>query len=475
MKTYSLTKRMIAIVVSSQVALTLSLIVVGVLFARAQLKKAFDATLEGYAVSTLALVRYTETSPPVLWFDAELLPPPSDPAHPDLFEIRAADGKVLARSKGWEGPPAEAARPADLFPEFNMGGTPYRAIVLRNVSVLDKEEDDPYEEPAKVTVFYATSLAGIRARLTRLAIYFGLTSFLLLLAANALAAWSVRRGLEPLHELAAQAEKISVHNWSFRSPSDATLASELAPLARAIETVLDRLKESFRQQQDFTSNAAHELKTSVAIVKSTLQSLLHRPRTQHEYRAGLEGLLKDCNRLEALLRSMLRLARIEQLAEAGMPAKLAATELTSTCEAAIARMRALAGERNISLAFGNTGPVTMLADPEDLELVWLNLLENAVLYSPSGSKVTMSVKRNGGATAEISVADFGPGIPPEELPHIFERFRRGDPSRARTTGGFGLGLAICKALVEAYGGTIEAVNLPGRGAEMRVVLPAEVE
>jgi signal transduction histidine kinase len=89
--------------------------------------------------------------------------------------------------------------------------------------------------------------------------------------------------------------------------------------------------------------------------------------------------------------------------------------------------------------------------------------------------VTMSVKRNGGATAEISVADFGPGIPPEELPHIFERFRRGDPSRARTTGGFGLGLAICKALVEAYGGTIEAFNLPGRGAEMRVVLPAEAE
>jgi signal transduction histidine kinase len=475
MKTYSLTKRMIAIVVTCQIALTLSLILVGVLYARTQLKNAFDAALEGRAMSTLALVRYTETKPPVLMFDEELLPPAPDPAHPDMYEIRAADGKLLARSKGWEGLPAEPARQGELFPELNIGGAPYRVIVMRNVSVLDKEDDDPSVEPAKVTVFYAASLVENHARLATLALYVGLTSLLLLLAANALAAWSVRRGLEPLRELAAQAEKISVHNWSFRSPSDATLASELAPLARAIETVLARLKQSFRQQQDFTSDAAHELKTSVAIVKSTLQSLLHRPRTQHEYRAGLEGLLLDCNRLENLLKSMLRLARIEQLAETGIPTKLAATELTSTCEAALVRMRALAEERNISLEFQNTGPVTMLADPEDLELVWLNLLENSVLYSPPGSKVTLQVKRNGGAAAEVSVADYGPGIPPEELPHIFERFRRGDPSRARATGGFGLGLAICKALVEAYGGTIEAVNLPGQGAEMRVVLPTEAE
>ena len=87
----------------------------------------------------------------------------------------------------------------------------------------------------------------------------------------------------------------------------------------------------------------------------------------------------------------------------------------------------------------------MRADPEDLELIWLNLLENAVQYSPSGSQVKMRVNPNGGAMAEVSVSGFRPGHSSSELPHIFERFHRGDPSRARSTGGFGLGLAICKA------------------------------
>jgi len=471
-KTHSLTKRLIAIVLTCQVALTLSLILVGVLFARTQLKKAFDVSLQGRAVSTLALVRYTETTPATLYFDHELYPPPADPVHPDLFEIHTADGGLLARSKGWPGPAAGVLQSTKVFPEFEWEGAPYRAIVLRNVSVLDTEEDASTDPPAKVTVFYATSLAGIRARLTWLAIYIGFTSCALLLTANAFAAWSIRRGLAPLRELASQAEKISIHNWSFRAPSGAAVASELAPLAHAIESVLERLQRSFRQQQEFTSDAAHELKTSVAIVKSTLQTLLQRLRTQEEYRSGLEGLLKDSDRLDDLVKRMLLLARLEQRAETGSPAKGAATELTSTCEAAIARIRALAEERNVSLQFDNPGPISLQADPEELELIWLNLLENAVQFSPTGSQVTIRAKRNGGQTAEVTVADCGPGIPPEELPHIFERFRRADPSRARATGGFGLGLAICKALVETYGGTIEAVNLPGRGAEMRVVLPA---
>jgi signal transduction histidine kinase len=301
----------------------------------------------------------------------------------------------------------------------------------------------------------------------------GATSLLLLIVADAFAVWSVRRGLGPLRELAAQADTISVHNWNFSAPSGATLATELSPLVRAIEAVLGRLKESFRQQRDFTNDAAHELKTSVAIVKSTLQSLLQRPRSQQEYQAELEGLLEDCGRLEDLLGRMLHLARIEQLAENGMPSKLATTELTSTCEAAVSRIRKVAEARNVVLEFESPSAVYMRADPEDLELIWLNLLENAVQYSPKGSTVTLRVRRNGGAMVEVSVLDSGPGIPPTELPYIFERFHRGDPSRARSTGGFGLGLAICKALVNAYSGTIEAINLPGHGTQMRVQLPAE--
>jgi two-component system sensor histidine kinase BaeS len=175
--------------------------------------------------------------------------------------------------------------------------------------------------------------------------------------------------------------------------------------------------------------------------------------------------------LEDLLERMLRLARIEQLAGNGTPRNLATTELTSTCEAAIARMSTLAEQRNVSLEFEGPVAVSMRADPEDLELIWINLLENAVQYSPAGSIVKIRVQPAGGAMTEVTVSDSGPGIPPLELPHIFERFNRGDPSRARSTGGFGLGLAICKALVDAYGGRIEAINLPDHGTQVRVQLP----
>ena len=474
-KSFSLTRRIIATVVTCQLLLAIGLTLVAVMYARTELMRAFDTALEGKAMSALALVQFTEPKPHILAFDATLLPPPSDPAHQDQYEILASDGRLIARSGGWDGVPAEVSKSERRHTDFTLAGTPYRAISLRNIHVLDNEALEVDEGPQeRVTLVYASSLAGNRHRLAQLAALVGATSVLLLLLTSAFAVWSVRHGLAPLHELAAQANTISVHNWNFSAPPGDSMATELAPFVHAIESVLARLKDSFRQQRDFTNDAAHELKTSVAIVKSTLQSLLHRPRTQQEYETELEELLGDCGRLEDLLGRMLRLARLEQLAEDGVKPNLATTELTSTCESAISRIRKVADERNIVLQFESSAAVYMRADPEDLELIWLNLLENAVQYSPEDSTVRLHVRRNGGAMVEVSVMDSGPGIPPAELPHIFERFHRGDPSRARSTGGFGLGLAICKALVDAYSGTIEAINLPGQGTQMRVHLPAEL-
>jgi signal transduction histidine kinase len=475
MKSFSLTRRLIATVVTCQLVLAVGLTLVAVMYARSELMGAFDTALEGKAMSALSLVQFTEPKPHDLTFDGSLLPPPSDPVHQDQYEIRSQDGQLIARSAGWDTVPSEVSESQRRHADFHLSGAPYRAVLLRNVQIFDKEimDDGEVAPQARVTLVYASSLAGNRLRLTQLAALVGATSILLLLLTSAFAVWSVRHGLAPLHELAAQANTISVHNWNFSAPPGDSMATELAPFVHAIESVLARLKESFRQQRDFTNDAAHELKTSVAIVKSTLQSLLHRPRTQHEYETELEELLGDCGRLEDLLGRMLRLARLEQLAEDGVKPDLATTELTSTCESAISRIRKVAQARNISVQFESPAAVYMRADPEDLELIWLNLLENAVQYSPEDSTVTLNVRRNGGAMVEVSVVDSGPGIPPAELPHIFERFHRGDPSRARSTGGFGLGLAICKALVDAYNGSIEAVNLPGQGTQMRVQLPAE--
>jgi signal transduction histidine kinase len=467
---FSLTGRIIATVIGCQLLLITGLTVAAVVYGRAQLRKAFDAALEGRAMSTLALVRYSEDHPPALMFDMELLPPSSDPMHQDLFEIRRSNGQILAQSEGFP-PGAEPA--ADRYADFALAGIPYRALILRNVQVLDKEED--LQVTDRVTVIYGASLLGVQRNLEELGASVAGTSLLLLLLASVLVTWGVRRRLEPLHELAEQASAISVQNWNFHPPSEAKIDRELVPLTEAIETVLTRLHDSFRQQRDFTNDVAHELKTSVAIVKSTLQSLLHRPRSEQEYRGGLEQLLDDCGRLEDLLGRMLRLARIDQWVENGAPRNLAVTELTSTCEAAISRIQALANERDIKieLIHPDAEAIYLRAAPEDLELIWLNLLENAVRYSPTGANVVMRIERNGAGTAGISVEDSGPGISPDELPHVFERFRRNDPSRSRSTGGFGLGLAICKAFVAAYGGSIEAANRPVRGTKVRVQLPLE--
>ena len=470
MRRFSLTGRIIGTVIGCQLLLTAALTLASVLYARAELRRAFDAALQGRAMSVLALVRYTESGPQDVTFDPTLVSPPSDPVHKDIFEIQKANGQLVARSDLQF--PAGTEQAAEPVADFSLSGVPYRALALRNVDVLD-DEDDVSLPRTRVTVIYAASVFEMDRHLTELGIYVGGTSLLLLLLASALATWSVRRRLAPLRELAEQASAISASNWSFRPPVAAVMARELAPLTGAIEAVLKRLQESFRQQRDFTSDAAHELKTSVAVVKSSLQSLLQRRREEEEYRTGLERLLEDCGRLEDLLARMLRLARIEQWAEGGAPRSVGTTELTSTCEAAISRMQALARQRDIALELINPTSVHLRADPEDLELIWVNLLENAVQFSPAGSKVTVRIDRDANARVLVCVEDSGPGIPPEELPYIFERFRRGDRSRTRSSGGFGLGLAICKALVTALGGRIEAANRPGAGTEFRVQFPAE--
>jgi len=244
----------------------------------------------------------------------------------------------------------------------------------------------------------------------------------------------------------------------------------LAPLTAAMTQMLDGLHHAFTQQQEFLANAAHELKTPVAILKSTLQLLLQKSRSSEEYRAGLEQALDDMARLENLLHSMLRLARAEQWAAGSVQRQLEPVDLAATCQAAIDRLLPLARERDVNIRLCRNGHLLLRADPEDLELVWSNLLENAIRFSPQHEYVNVNVHSNGQLGC-VEVADKGPGIPAEELPHIFERFHRADPSRDRNTGGYGLGLAIAKAVINVYGGDIRPESQPGIGTRMIVSIP----
>ena len=324
-----------------------------------------------------------------------------------------------------------------------------------------------------MSIIYASPTVRLRQQVRAAGIIIAVASLVLLVLMAKFALRGVGKGLAPLQTLAEQAALVSTQDWELRLPEEVEQIAEIEPVARSMKETLARLQRSFVQQRDFLANAAHELKTPVAVLKSTLQSLLQRPRSSDEYRTGLNQSLEDIERLERLLQWMLRLARAEQWAHGALRRNLELIDLNANCEEAIERVRSLARSRNTQIVLSRNGPLLLRGDPEDLRLVWTNLLENAVRYSPEGSRVEVDLAQDKRDLARLTFKDYGVGIPSEELPHIFERFYRGDPSRTRATGGFGLGLAIAKALVEAYGGTISAESTPGKGTCMTVQLPLD--
>jgi signal transduction histidine kinase len=470
-KRHSIKTRLIVTVVLSQALLVAGLLSAGLFYAHRRLLATLDEGMQGRAMSLAALVRYTEDANQRLYFDQALVPPPLDRAHPDLFAVWTEKSGFLAHSANW---PAGLEIPPDGPNHWNLAQAqvPYRGLRLFKVPVLDREADVT-SPPETLTIVYAAPMIRLQKQVWDAGVFIVLTGLLLLGATVLLTLWGIGRELLPLQQLAAQAALISSRNWELHPPEKAEQIAELRPLTESMTTMLARLERSFVQQRQFIGNAAHELKTPVAVLKSTLQSLLQRPRDSDEYRAGLEHALEDLERLEQLLQWMLRLARAEQWAHGALRRDLPVVDITATCEEAVERIRHLGETRNTTICLSKDGAIPFRADPEDLQLVWANLLENAVRYSPPGGSVEFTVARGDGGSAQITVEDHGPGIPPEDLPRIFERFYRGDPSRTRATGGFGLGLAIAKALVEAYGGTITAESAPAKGTRMTVGLPVD--
>ncbi|HXM60979.1 MAG TPA: HAMP domain-containing sensor histidine kinase [Terriglobales bacterium] len=465
----SIKARLITIVVLSQTLLAAGLLFSGIFYTHQRLLSTLDAGMQARAMSVAALVRYAEDASGNVYFDDSLVPSSLDPAHPDLFAVWAERSGSLTQSANWPTGLGISPTGPDHW-RFKFAHVHYRGLRVFHVPVLDREEGKSFQ-PQSLTIVYAAPLNQLDEQVKQAGISIALSSLLLLAATVLLALWGIGRGLLPLQELAAQAELVSAHNWELHVPDDAQQIKELRPLTQSMTTMLARLQHSFDQQREFLGNAAHELKTPVAVLKSTLQSLLQRPRASEEYRAGLEHSLEDLERLEQLLQWMLRLARAEQWAHGALRRDLQVIDVTATCEEAIERVRHLAEGRNAKVHLSKNGPVPFRADPEDLQLVWINLLENAVRYGPEDGSVEVAMLRHEDGSVQIIFEDHGAGIAPADLPHVFERFYRGDPSRTRATGGFGLGLAIAKALVEAYGGTITADSTPGKGTRMTVELP----
>jgi signal transduction histidine kinase len=463
----SIKNQIIVAVLVSQLLLAIGLTVAVVLYSRAQLLAGFDIMLEGRVDSILAVIHDSEDGGQALVLDRSKLSLPGR----DLFEVWDDKGKLIWRTHNWQGAPTAVM--TSLSPTFRLsqGQFSYRGIIVRKAPIFDDEEA-PAVLARNVTIAYAASTRELDRRIFKIGLFAAGSSLLLLLFAGLFAAHGVTRGLAPVQELAAEAARVSAHHWSFNPPQSARIKEELAPLANALDTTLAGLRRAFDRERVFIADAAHELKTAVAILKSSLQLLACQPRSTEEYRTGLERSLEDCDRIEALVCNTLTLARAEQQADEYRSEEVQDVDLVINCEQSVADLRPLAEGRSVDLRCVTSNDVIVKGDPESLHTVWVNLLQNAIQHAPAGSTVVLKVTLSDPDTASVVVEDSGTGISPRELPYVFDRFRRGDPSRSRATGGFGLGLSICKAIVETYGGRIQIASPNGSGTRVSVTLPA---
>lgn len=279
-------------------------------------------------------------------------------------------------------------------------------------------------------------------------------------------AWLVARALRPIDDITAAAQRIAGGDLT-RRISTADAGSELGRLAGVLNSTFARLDAAFSQQARFTADAAHELRTPVAVILTHAQDALATPGASPEHREAFEAIERAARRMRRLLESLLQLARFEAGQE---PLQREDCDLARLAADCLETLRPLAGQRRLHL-HADLAPAPCPADPDRLTQVVTNLVSNAIDYNREGGEVRVTTT-GGRGTATLEVWNTGPAIPAAELPGLFERFRRGDAPRDGADGHSGLGLAIARAIVQAHGGSIAVRSDAETGTVFTVILPA---
>lgn len=289
----------------------------------------------------------------------------------------------------------------------------------------------------------------------------------LLLLASLGGYFLARKSLAPIALMNWQTRRVTAQNLASRldvpNPRD-----ELGRLALTINELLARLDVAFAEQQRFIADASHELRTPVAILRGEAEVALERERLPEEYRDSLGIIAEESERLSHIVDALFTLTSTpRRAASSPMRERLYLNELVAGC---VRAAQSLAVRKNISLKIGALPETLLIGDEELLKQMLLNLLDNAVKYTPAGGEVSVRLEKSAGA-AHIEIRDNGIGIPAAEQAHIFDRFYRVDKTRSRAAGGAGLGLAIVRWVVEAHGGAIGVASTMGRGSVFSVTMP----
>jgi heavy metal sensor kinase len=293
---------------------------------------------------------------------------------------------------------------------------------------------------------------------------FGLPLILILTAAGGVLL--ADRALRPIAQITRIAQAWSPSDLSrrigYRGAED-----EIGQLAQTMDGMLERLQAAFERERRFTGDAGHELRTPLTALKGQIEVTLSRHRQESDYRKTLTALASQVDRLIRLSEGLLFLSQVDHHR---VPLQAAPTELSQLLEMVSHQIQPLVDAHDLSLATDFESDVWSLADRDLLVQLLFDLLDNAIKHSPAGGTVSLTLRRDH-HDALISVADSGPGIPPEHLPHLFERFYRVGQDRSSRTGGAGLGLAIVHEIARMHGGQVSVQSTPGMGATFEVRLP----
>jgi heavy metal sensor kinase len=274
-------------------------------------------------------------------------------------------------------------------------------------------------------------------------------------------------GLLPIAQAGVQLQTIT-HKSLGQDRARAAIVPELKPFMKALDDMLTRLDEAMRRQEQFIADAAHELRTPVAIIKSTLQTTRLQRRGVAEYEESIEETLQDIGRLERLMEQLLSLARLERPDKVG---SFVEVRLDTLLGETIGVFQARAAEQGARIVFQKSSPVSLRGDESQLRQLFSNLLDNALRHGPSKGTVRVALEGLMDHRITVSVHDEGGQIPADALPHLFDRFYRVDSSRSRISGGSGLGLAIAREIVRRHGGDIRVTSDPQHGTLVVVHLP----
>ncbi|MBL8823888.1 MAG: HAMP domain-containing protein [Planctomycetia bacterium] len=385
------------------------------------------------------------------------LPPPTESEiykMPQFFTIFKENGVVFATNSD---------------PDLKRDPQYFNNLLGKMMTIMFIESDKTrlalFRGPERSLILVGVSMVHELTRLDTL-FYQLIASGSLALFVGLLGSWYISGMImKPVKAISATAAKLSATHLHERIDTR-QVDTELKELATVLNDTFDRLEGAFQRQSRFTADAGHELRTPLAVLHTNLELALSRPRSEGEYCEILKSCLDGSSRMRTLIDSLLTLAR----ADAGqLQSNFKSIELCQVVRHAMAQHQARAGNHVLECKLP-AQTITIQGDMILMSMVLSNLISNALKYTPEHGRIQVQVDTDG-KDAILKVTDNGMGIPEESLPHIFSRFFRVDQSRNRTTGGQGLGLAICKSLVDAHHGSITCESTVGRGTSFTMRFP----